>query len=71
VDSHIEDNYKQRSYVVDCYLPAPLLATMWVGTLGAASVEDSEDDDKRGSPKQFGWMAFWKTGKNILVHIIQ
>jgi len=52
--------------MVDCYLPAPLLGTMWMGTLRAASVEEIEDDDKRGSSKQFGWKTFWKTGKNVL-----
>ena len=57
--------------MVDCYLPAPLLGTMWMGALGAASVEECEIDDKRGSPKQFGWTAFWKTGKNVLVHVIK
>ena len=57
--------------MVDCYLPAPLLGTMWMGTLGAASVEESDNDDKRASSKQFGWTAFWKTGKNVLVHVIQ
>jgi hypothetical protein len=57
--------------MVDCYLPAPLPGTTCKGTSGAASVEENEDDDKRGSPKQFGWTAFWKTGKNAPVHTIQ